>query len=586
VSARWPWLIVALALVQLALQLHQGLRGVEHIVVTLFQDDTFYYLQPAWNLHRVGMVTFDGIHPTSGVQLLWFAVVTVLAWFAPSKSALATLTVCTCAILNALGHAPILGAGRQLRRPSLAVSASALWCAVVLASPTYLRGMENSLHAAVSWAIVWQVAAFLRNLRDRGRASLVPLTALLILNTWTRLDSVIVSAVIFACCAGARLAWGSSCPESAGDRARSLLGPVGLALLGGAFQLAAFHWMAGSVIPVSALLKSRAFTPLEEGGLAARLEELVSRSYFDVEMPLGLPPATGTVLLWLGVAVVLFGPLLLRPVGGRGVGSLRAFALGLAAAAVLWAALPGVVTAVEWLACLALTAFVATWHSIRRPGEMDLSLPLWSILAAAFVAYHALVLPLGMRPGFYSPWYQAPAHVFWITSCGFFVVIAAELAGDAVGRRTVALGAGAVLAAGIGASVVASVRGYEPMPMAAARYRAARHIDEHAPADTILASWNAGQLGYFANRPTINLDGLVNTVTFARSLLAGELDYVRYLREQRVDYVIDWVVPSDVLPALDPVVVFEVLPGWKPIVLYELRPVGGGPPAGELSSDG
>jgi hypothetical protein len=191
-----------------------------------------------------------------------------------------------------------------------------------------------------------------------------------------------------------------------------------------------------------------------------------------------------------------------------------------------------------------------------------------------------------MRPGFYSPWYQAPAHVFWITSCGFFVTVAAQLAGDALGRRTVALGAGAVLAAGIGGAVVAAVRGYEPMPMAAARYRAARHIDEHAPADTILASWNAGLLGYFTNRPTINLDGLVNTIEYARSLLSGKLDVVRYLREQRVDYVIDWVVPGDVLPALEPVVVFEVHPGWKPIVLYELRPVDGGPRSKTLEPTG
>ena len=585
-SANWPWLIGALGIIQLVLQLHQGLRGVEHIVIVLFQDDTFYYLQPAWNLHRVGMVTFDGIHPTSGVQLLWFAMVAALAWLAPTKSALVTLTACSCAVLNALGHAAILGAGRQLRRPSLAVSVSALWCAVVLAGPTYLRGMENSLHAAVSWAIVWQLAAFLRNLKDRSRASLVPLTTLLILNTWTRLDSVIVSAVVFACCVGARMAGGGSCSRSAAERARVLLGPIGLVLLGGAFQLAAYHWMAGSVIPVSALMKSQAFTPLEEGGLPGRLEELVSRSYFDVDVPLHLPPAAGTVLLWFGGACVLVGPLLLRRIGGRGIGSLRAFALGLAAAAVLWVVVPGGVAAVEWLACLALTAFVAYWHSIRRPGEIDLSLPLWSILAAAFVAYHTLVLPLGMRPGFYSPWYQAPAHVFWITSCGFFVTIAAQLAGDALGRRTIALGAGAVLAAGIGGALVASVRGYEPMPMAAARYRAARHIDEHAPADTILASWNAGLLGYFTNRPTINLDGLVNTVEYARSLLSGKLDLVRYLREQRVDYVIDWVVPADVLPALDPVVVFEVHPGWKPIVLYEVRPMDGGPPVGDPSSDG
>jgi hypothetical protein len=48
-------------------------------------------------------------------------------------------------------------------------------------------------------------------------------------------------------------------------------------------------------------------------------------------------------------------------------------------------------------------------------------------------------------------------------------------------------------------------------------------IDQNLPADAVLASWDAGVLGYFADRPVVNLDGVVNSVAFVDARDAGQL---------------------------------------------------------------
>ena len=110
------------------------------------------------------------------------------------------------------------------------------------------------------------------------------------------------------------------------------------------------------------------------------------------------------------------------------------------------------------------------------------------------------------------------------------------------------------------------------MPILAAKYRAARWVTQHTDRNTVLASWNAGVLGYFSDRTLINLDGLVNSIEYARSLRSPEFRTVDYLHANDVDYVIDWSIPANVQPALQPVTSFPTGPGLKPVVLYRIAP--------------
>jgi hypothetical protein len=82
----YGYLTLAVAVVQFLIQLGSIAQGEDFIVTALNTDDTFYYLLTSWNLHRYGMVTFDGLHATNGVQFLWFWILAALAAVTPTKT--------------------------------------------------------------------------------------------------------------------------------------------------------------------------------------------------------------------------------------------------------------------------------------------------------------------------------------------------------------------------------------------------------------------------------------------------------------------------------------------------------------------
>ncbi len=67
-----------------------------------------------------------------------------------------------------------------------------------------------------------------------------------------------------------------------------------------------------------------------------------------------------------------------------------------------------------------------------------------------------------------------------------------------------------------------------------ASYWAAKWVAEHLPEDTILAMNDSGTFGFFAQRPVINLDGVVNNRDYQVRLCARGID--AYLREESVQY--------------------------------------------------
>src|SRR5262249_55512487 len=120
-------IILAIALLQLAYQAGFLLKGFDFIVGSLPIDDTYYYLQTAWNVPRAGFVTFDGLHQTCGLQFLWFWLLVGISVAVSSKTAFLYASLLSCVLLNALGHWPIYRIGRTLQRDSLGLALSAFW---------------------------------------------------------------------------------------------------------------------------------------------------------------------------------------------------------------------------------------------------------------------------------------------------------------------------------------------------------------------------------------------------------------------------------------------------------------------------
>jgi hypothetical protein len=192
------FVVLFLGVVQFILQVSLLAKGVEYIAASLTIDDTYYYLQTAWNTKQLGFVTFDGLHSTNGVQMLWFVIILLLATLAKSKAILLFTTLSVSFLLNGLCYVMILKIGAVLKQPVLVLFMASLWALQSLPFRVYSMGMENSLHALVYWCVIWQSVEFLIQVQNKDKPNFWGLTIVLILNAWTRLDSALLSAILFS----------------------------------------------------------------------------------------------------------------------------------------------------------------------------------------------------------------------------------------------------------------------------------------------------------------------------------------------------------------------------------------------------
>ncbi len=66
-------------------------------------------------------------------------------------------------------------------------------------------------------------------------------------------------------------------------------------------------------------------------------------------------------------------------------------------------------------------------------------------------------------------------------------------------------------------------------------------VKEHTPSDAVFAMTDSGFFGYFSERRTVNLDGVINSYAFQEALRDGTLG--TFLKSAGVQYVVDYEVP-------------------------------------------
>ncbi|HLE04341.1 MAG TPA: hypothetical protein VI729_06980 [Anaerolineales bacterium] len=484
------WIVLGLAVVQFVLQLSLLARGVEYVASSLTIDDTYYYLQTAWNTKQLGFVTFDGVHATNGVQLLWFVIILALAILVETKTALLFATLTVTFLLNSLCYLFILSIAAILRRPSLALVMAGLWFLQSLPFRVYSMGMENSLHAMVIWCLVWQSTAFVIQVRQGRTPKFWGLTVALILVVWTRLDSALLSGIVFGFCMAVLVYSYRHDIRLFLQRYTQVVVRSGLvASCGVITQLIAFRLMGDSALPVSAIVK----TAGAEGGLGAEAAERLVNV-----MVLGMPP-------------ILQGRLPTLALVGLGVMAVM----------------------------LVARAFVGAPH---QAIELSAFLYLWACLLVGELLYQAYVAVSGVEYRPYFSWYRSPSFIFWTVTASLVALFALERIRP-VKRLSpfvpwAPLGLG-LLTVAVAVYLFAGSIGFTSK-LYAARYDAALWIASNSPPDTTFAAWNAGQLGYFSDRAFINLDGVINNVDYYERVLRGPVPLVDYLAENKVDYVVDY----------------------------------------------
>ncbi len=483
-------IIVILAVVQFIIQVSLLTKGVEYTAVSLTIDDTYYYLQTAWNTKLLGFVTFDGLHTTNGVQLLWFVIIFLIAMLAKSKAILLFATLAVSFLLNGLCYLVILKIGAVLRQPVLALFMASLWALQSLPFRIYSMGMENSLHALVFWCVIWQSVVFLIRVQNNDKPNFWGLTVVLILNVWTRLDSALISVILFTFCIGMlAYTYRYNLRLFLQMHSKAIAGSSFLAGFGLIAQLTIFRLMGDSFLPVSALVKMSG-----AGGASdiRSIDKLVS--VFTLGMPSILQGRfPDLVLVLIGISGVL----------------------------------------------LVILARVA----IRDySDEIRAFLNLWSCLLVGEIIYYVYVALSGAEYIPYFIWYRSPSFIFWIITGSLIELF------TFAHTRLVKQPANILKWAPVGFSlVIFAVAIYMfarsinfTSRLYATRYNAALWIADNSPPDTVFASWNAGQLGFFSNRTFINLDGVINNVDYYERVLHGSTSLTDYLIENNVDFIVDY----------------------------------------------
>lgn len=517
------YLIVALAFVQFITQMSLLTKGMEYAATSLLIDDTYYYLQTAWNTKVLGFVTFDGVHATNGVQFLWFVIILLLALLAKSKAILLFTTLAVTFLLNGLCYLIILKIGTVLKQPIVMLFMACLWALQSLPFRIYSMGMENSLHAFIYWCAIWQSLVFLIRIQNKEKPNFLGLTIVLILNAWTRLDSALLSAILFAFCVGVlAYSYRYDLKLFLQRYGKAIAGSAVLAVFGLVVQLTSFQIMGDSFLPVSALVKTSG------GGRGVGIEPIEKFvELFTFGMPTILQGRfPDLVLVLLGISGILL---------------------------------------------VILARVVIRDYS----DELRVFLNLWSCLLVGETIYHVYIMFSEVEYSSYFIWYRSPTFIFGIVTESLIALSIFIVAALVIKHRANALKwAPASLSLVIFAvAVYMFARSINfTSKLYVARYGAALWIAENSPPDAVFASWNAGQLGFFSGRTVINLDGVINNVDYYERVLRGSTSVTDYLIENDVDFVVDYDT-YDAIPELPVMHTFPINDGsGRSIHIWQVSP--------------
>ncbi len=486
------WLCVAAALTA---QCAASLRPLEFLVDSVFsRDDAFHYFKIARSIAAGHGATFDGIHATSGVQFLWTGFLIPLAWVFDDPVTYLRAVLFLCIALNLIAAFLFARLCRIAHSDTLAGIALILWAGVLAERWNTLQGMEYSLHIVIlleTAIVAW------RFFTDRDWTLSLVLGVLLALNFWTRLDSLVVSAALWLLAVAVVL--------RRADRGAARIAALTVpGLIAAALYIAVFQAMAGTPLPLSGSVKSwyaeRYFQDVSTA--TAILEQLRMWAKIQVSGVLALVPS---VLVEIGLAET-FNPFS-KP--------------------------QHLATALMFVAGTGLIAL----RLLRPSPDRHLMLACaFGLAVAGLQSAAAVVVMKSFAPVSYH--YYALHLIVWIVLGGCLILSLVRLMPASVRRP-----AAAVLTIANAVPYALIANGFlsatpDVMNYAVARLRLAAELNRTLPPGAIVGAWNAGVLGYFLDRPVVNLDGLVNDRAFL-AVLRAESPLIDYLRAENIGWLID-----------------------------------------------
>ncbi|MCB2153549.1 hypothetical protein KQI84_01575 [bacterium] len=458
-------------------------------------DDAYYYWVIARKFWGTGFFTFDGIHPTSGFQPLWQWILLPFGLLNKTlQLRLSMLLAAACFQASAWALVLVRDLPERFHKAAV-IAALLLWINVRLIFEFASSGMEFGLYMLVATCAILSAAKVLwtDDSRRAWFASLCMTTALLPL---ARVDGLGLSGLIWL--------WVLI-------RSKNRLPVV---IFGALSTLPFIAWLLanqavfGLALPVS--------------GLAKQMNQMAELRADNIEQ---------WSVAWWGMGIkktaILF------------IGNVLRFFSGFIPPGP-W---PRVVLVGGGLFFSAVAA-VAGWILHRR---RNVALPICDadarrvaepiLVLLAFSLCQVLVYSFTI-PGstHYAQWYYGPFYLGIALAVGWWLgTVRVDIAANAAsGLLIFHLAAMCIL----------------PQPIQIAnpglRKAIAALEAQNPPEGTRIGSWNAGLVAFLApdSVQVVNLDGLVNSVDFARKYV-GDKDLRPYLSQEYIRYLVDYSTGED-----------------------------------------
>jgi hypothetical protein len=535
--------IAVAAFIFLGILIYAFGSDLRELACNRLQDDSYYYLQPAWNFSRSGVFTFDGEHPTYGFQPLWMIVLAILARLSPDKLFFLRASVALGGLFFCLTAVALYRLTRGWLIGWRALIAPVLWAANFGLLAVYITGKENALFA---FLLVLSGVLVRRRMNAPSRGAWAD-GSVLGLMVLSRVNAMVPALLLLAV-----LWWQGT--GSRVERARRVLSAgAGMLVVLAVWSLYA-QIAFGAVFPNSGTAKLF--------GSSAALAVFVERHAPSI-------PATWIEALVPGSERALLSrpDLLTLPSRDTSISYLIGLLPDLAYGA--WAGIFSFLGALSFrlkvLLLAAVAAGSAVWVLLKlrgRSAEPVAAARRGSAAVVGVILVAAAVNSLSnglLIPGYllWGVWYTVPETLALIVAPACLLGEPLERLAGVQNRAGWILNGTALLAASILAAVGIALVWIHWLPhdyivapdgTQQEAYDAAAWMNENLPDGSRVGSFSAGLLGYFGRTyRVINLDGLANSPGFVNSELIGHLLFVRgvaatdplreYLRREDITYL-------------------------------------------------
>lgn len=498
----WPLMVASLAaLVWFLAWVRHFFLSDYHAIATAIQDDSYYYLLPAWNFSRLGWFTFDGVTTTYGFQPLWEIILSVVGSMMGSREQFLRVTLAISALLYATASVMTALAARAVwrsRRPSGGSAALVFAAAAMLLNPEFsvanLTGKENALYAVIFSSLIVISLSVSPTRPLRGKYGSGCLAGAALLSRLTPMSVVAVAASYWPL-----IRYGSR---------RRLLGNIAAAVLVMLPWLVYSTLAFGSVMPTSGRVKMEGFwgaVPTDPDGLGLLYHATVGYLAAVARFALGFMSPLSSI-----------GP----PSGDP---QRMVFALmGVAGAAwVLWSRQTYLVLLIG-----GLIAAYAAMPLLMYKHRDDIYYFTWYIVEIPIIA--AILVGAGVE--FILDSLRRYSSALRLTATVALIVV------------TLTAVPGALSLAQPKLDYVDQGHWQDVMLTATLWI----NTELHEPAGTRVAAGNCGLLGWFSKYTVVNLDGLANDDIVAFTRAGG--NYASYCKRLGVTVYADVGAPDQLFP--------------------------------------